>query len=61
MAEPSKVLIILTFEATPEQLPGIITAMDPPNLPHFAGELRITADPHASQLIAWLDEGETHG
>lgn len=54
-----KVLVALTFEANqPEDVVPILQAIDPPNLPHFAGLARVVVDPHASAIEQWLDGQE---
>lgn len=34
----------------------VVKRIDPPSLPFFAREARITLDPHASVIERWLDE-----
>lgn len=52
-----KVAIILTFDvASAEDVPAIISAIDPPGLPLFDGDARITVDPYVAPLLRWLDE-----
>ena len=52
-----KVAVTLTFDvANVEDVPGILLAIDPPGLPLFDGNARITPEPYVHELIAWLDE-----
>lgn len=54
-----KMLVVLTFDIDePRQAADIIAAIDPPGLPHFAEEVRLTVDPWASHLEQWLDAEE---
>jgi len=49
--------ITLTFEvADASEVPVIIEHIDPPGVPFFDGEARITVEPHLSAMLAWLDE-----
>jgi hypothetical protein len=51
-----KAVVVLTFEVPdPEALAGVLVAIDPPHLPYFTGEARVTVDPWASALEAFLD------
>lgn len=50
------IIVIEVDVPTPEDLPDVITAINPPKLPHFAGKLRVCIDPVATELLAWLDE-----
>jgi hypothetical protein len=53
-----KVAVVLTFDVPDaEAIPDILTAIDPPRLPHFDGEARVVPPPYAAQMTAWLDEG----
>jgi hypothetical protein len=58
-----KALIVLTFnvpgdtpEETAQEISQIITRIDPPSLPHFANNLRVTVDPWATTVERWLDD-----
>lgn len=55
-----KVLVILSFDLPDDHaadlIPDILQRIDPPALPFFDREVRVTTDPVASQLEAWLDE-----
>lgn len=51
-----KTLVVLTFDIPgPEAVPDVLTAINPPQLPHFAGQARIVVEPHATALTTWLD------
>jgi len=52
-----KVLIVTEHEVQdPEDVPRILTAMNPPALPHFTGTARVVVDPEASVVTTWLDQ-----
>lgn len=52
-----KILVVLEFDVpSAEQVAGILLAMNPPSLPHFAGTANIVVEPHASELREWLEE-----
>lgn len=54
-----KAIVVLTFNLPyPESAVSILEAIDPPNIPHFAGEVRIAIDKDAQHIIDWLDEEE---
>lgn len=57
-----KVLVILEFEIpNPECVAEVLSAINPPALPHFQGDARITIEPVSSAIINFLDEsGEIH-
>ncbi len=57
-----KMLVVLTFDVPdPSVAPLILTTIDPPRIPHFAGEARITVDPYATTVERWLDEADDDG
>lgn len=52
-----KLLVVLSFDIpNPEASADILKAIDPPKLPHFTGEARITVDPWAKAVERFLDE-----
>jgi hypothetical protein len=52
-----KALIVLTFNVpTPDDLGEVLLAIDPPSLPHFEGNARVTVDPYATEIERWLDQ-----
>jgi hypothetical protein len=54
-----KALIVLTFEIpTPEHIATVLDAINPPTLPHFAGQARVVVDPFATTVTKWLDADE---
>lgn len=54
-----RLIVVLTFGIDePEEIVKILKAIDPPHLPHFAGEVRVALDPYASHVIDYL-EGRT--
>jgi hypothetical protein len=51
-----KVAVVLSFETpNPEVIADILSAINPPELPHFAGQARIAIGPEAKYVEAWLD------
>lgn len=51
-----KMLVVLSFVVDkPEDASTIIKAVDPPHLPFSDGLSRVVLDPHASELLEWLD------
>lgn len=58
MSAPTKIrtIVVLSFDLpTPEAAAEVLNAIDPPRLPHFAGEVRIAVDDAAVAVIEWLD------
>lgn len=52
-----KALIVLSLEVPdPESIVDALTAVNPPTVPHFAGMAYVVPEPHASEMIAWLEE-----
>lgn len=50
-----RVSIVLNFDVpNPEAVPGILTAIDPPRLPHFVDETNVVPEPFSLELAAWL-------
>lgn len=55
MVTPMKIMIVLNFEVPDaEAVPGILTAIDPPHLAHFAGVAHVVVEPHVAELESWL-------
>lgn len=63
----TRALLVIELGITdPDQLPEALTAINPPSIPHFAGNVRVTmdgfgegADNPATAIINYLDgEGE---
>lgn len=52
----AKAIIVLSFDTTPEQLPTILTKINPPSLPGFTGKARIAIGPEAKYVETWLDD-----
>lgn len=58
-----RVLLVLSFDfdGDPDQVAAGVTAaveaMNPPSLPGFAGEMRVSVEPVSRQVEAWLDDG----
>jgi len=51
--------VILWFDVeSPEDVPLVLDAIDPPELPGFAGTCDLTIGPSSDALRAWLDEDE---
>ena len=58
-----KCLLILTLDIkVPEDVAKAMDAIDPKNIPHFAGKAHIVIDPFATEIENWLaeDSGEKH-
>ncbi len=54
-----RAIVVLSFELPdPDAIVEVMKALDPPALPHFAGEARVAIDPVASQVCKWLDDDE---
>jgi hypothetical protein len=52
-----KYLIVLTLDLPgPEHMARAVEKIDPPKIPGFVRPLRITVDPHATNIEEWLDE-----
>lgn len=52
--------VLLSFDLpSTEDAAGVLSAIDPPHLPHFAGLARITVNPWASAMERYLDEDGT--
>ena len=46
--------IVLSFDLPdPEAITTVISALNPPNAPHFAGSARIAFGPEAKYVEAW--------
>lgn len=59
MSTPSRMLVVLPFDVpTPKNVTEIVAALDPPNLPYFAGDIRIVIDPIATVVTEYLDGGD---
>lgn len=56
--EPVDAIVVLSFKLDPEQIADVLHAIDPPHLPHFAGQARIAVGTDAATVIDWL-EGRT--
>ena len=52
----AKFIIVLTFDTNPDEIAEVITKINPPSLPGFAGTARIAVDPVATKVEEWLDE-----
>lgn len=57
----AKVIVVLSFETTPEAIPEILKRIDPPSLPGFAGQARVAIGPEAKYVETWLDEDASRG
>lgn len=54
-----KTIIVLTFDMPePDSIVEIIEHLNPPSIPHFVGEVRISIDPWASVVEAFLDKSD---
>lgn len=51
-----RALLVLSLELPgPASIVDTVEALAKAQLPHSAGELRVVMDPHAAQLLTWLD------
>ena len=51
-----RVLYVVTCDIpSPAEVAEPIKAMNPPTLPYFAGEIRVVAEPDATEVLRWLD------
>jgi hypothetical protein len=65
---PTRAVLVIELRITdPAQIPEALTAINPPRIPHFAGNVRVTmdafgedaADNPATAIVNYLDgEGE---
>ena len=53
--EPVDAIVVLSFKLVPEQITDVLHAIDPPHLPHFAGQARIAVGTDAAAVIDWLE------
>lgn len=44
---------------SPEAAVDVIKSIDPPSIPHFAGEVRIAVGPYAQSVTDWLDADDS--
>lgn len=49
-------IVVLSFKVEPEQIVDVLHAIDPPHLPHFAGQARIAVGTDAAAVIDWLED-----
>jgi len=50
-----KAILVVSLECEPEDVPDAITHIDPPNIPHFAGDVRVAVEDVAQHVLDWLD------
>jgi hypothetical protein len=49
--------LVIEFEVNePEDIVQVIRQIAPPELPWFAGTVRVVTEPHVTELMTWLDE-----
>ena len=52
-----RAILVISLELPePESITEVVSHIDPPNVPHFGGMVRIAVDPVASTVEHWLDE-----
>lgn len=56
--EPVDAIVVLSFKLDVEKIADVLQAIDPPHLPHFAGQARVAVGTDAAAVIDWL-EGRT--
>jgi hypothetical protein len=53
-----RLIVVLSFDVPePDDIAEVLTAINPPSLPHFAGQARISVEPVSRQVETWLDDG----
>jgi hypothetical protein len=53
-----KALIVVSVDLPdPEAVPVVLLHLDPPNIPHFSGEVRVVVGTDVDDTIKFLDEG----
>lgn len=51
------VLIVISCQvADPEEVVAIVKHIDPPTVPHFAGDIRVVAGANVAEVVAFMDE-----
>lgn len=51
-----KVLIVVECDVPEvDAIAEVLRSIDPPNIAHFAGVVRVVPEPHATELQKWLD------
>lgn len=58
MAEMKALVVVSLNLPTPESVVEVLDALDAPRIPHFAGQVRVVVEPHATQVTDWLDGNE---
>lgn len=60
-----RTLLVLSFdldgsdpEVLGQQVAEVVKLIDPPRLPGFTGELRVSVEPVSRQVETWLDDGD---
>jgi hypothetical protein len=54
-----KALVVLTVDLpTPDDVVDVLEHIDPPNVPHFAGDARIVVGPYVDVVLNYLDGDE---
>lgn len=57
-----RTLIVVTCDLPePEDAAEVVRHLDPPSIPHFAGEVRVVVEPHATAVIEWLEGDDDRG
>jgi hypothetical protein len=49
-------LVISIDPDEPDDLPGILTSIDPPSIPHFAGDVRVAMPETVGPVLTYLDD-----
>lgn len=50
------IVVIVLNLPTPEDIITVLEHINPPQIPFFGNEVRIVIDPHATELLEWLEE-----
>lgn len=52
-----KVMVVVALDVpNTDDITKVLEAIDPPNIPHFAGTVHVVPEPFASTLQDWLEE-----
>jgi hypothetical protein len=60
-----RTLLVLSFdfegrdpESFGQEVADVVKLIDPPRLPGFTGDLRVSVEPVSKQVETWLDDGD---
>ena len=53
-----KALFVVSIDLPyPEAVVDVMAHLDPPTIPHFAGDVRVVVGPDVDDVVKFLDEG----